>query len=100
MFFPGKPLDDLVADRMLKALEPAALEISILAANDLEAEHRRLDDNWKQRLERSRFEVERRGGSIGPLNRETDSSLVNWNDNGKNPSASCIHLNRSMHDVR
>ena len=55
----GKTLDELVADRLLKALEPASLDISIMAASDLEAEQRRVDDNWKQRLERSRFEVER-----------------------------------------
>jgi DNA-binding transcriptional MerR regulator len=55
----GKTLDELVADRLLKALEPASLDISIMAASDLEAEQRRADDNWKQRLERSRFEVDR-----------------------------------------
>jgi lambda repressor-like predicted transcriptional regulator len=55
----GRTLDELVTDRLLRALEPAALEISILAANDLEAEHRRVDDNWQQRLERNRFETER-----------------------------------------
>jgi len=55
----GRTLDELVTDRLLKALEPASLEISVMAAGDLEAEHRRVDDNWQQRLERSRFEVER-----------------------------------------
>lgn len=52
----GRTLDELVTDRLLRALEPASLEISILAANDLEAEHRRVDDNWRQRLERHRFD--------------------------------------------
>lgn len=55
----GRILDELVTERVLKALEPASLEISILAANDLEAEQRRLDDHWQQRLERIRFEAER-----------------------------------------
>lgn len=55
----GRTLDELVSDRLLRALEPASLEISILAADDLEAEHRRVDDNWQQRLERNRFETER-----------------------------------------
>lgn len=31
----------------------------MLAADDLEKEQRRLDDNWKQRLERARFEADR-----------------------------------------
>ena len=55
----GKTLDELVTDRLLRALEPASLEISILAFNDLEAEQRRIDEHWRQRLERNRFEAER-----------------------------------------
>ena len=55
----GKKLDELVAEKVLKALEPASLEISIMAAGDLQAERRRVDDNWKQQLERSRFEADR-----------------------------------------
>ena len=55
----GKALDELVTDKLLKALEPASLELSMLAADDLEKEQQRLDDNWKQRLERTRFEAGR-----------------------------------------
>lgn len=55
----GKELDELVAAKLLKAMEPASLEISVMATKDLEAEQRRIDDNWQQRLERSRFEADR-----------------------------------------
>ena len=55
----GQALDDLVTEKLLKALEPAALELSLLAADDLQQERRRLDENWKQRLERARYEADR-----------------------------------------
>ena len=49
-----------VGENILQALEPAALEFSLLAADDLEQERRRLDRNWHQRLERSRYEADQR----------------------------------------
>jgi hypothetical protein len=55
----GQVLDDLVTERILKALEPAALELSLLTAEDLQEERRRLDENWKQRLERVRYQADR-----------------------------------------
>jgi DNA invertase Pin-like site-specific DNA recombinase len=55
----GNVLDELVSERILKALEPAALELSLLAADDLQQEQRRLEENWAQRLERARYHVNR-----------------------------------------
>jgi hypothetical protein len=55
----GFPLDQLVSDWVLKALEPAALEISLQVAQDLEAERRQLHHQWAQRLERARYQAER-----------------------------------------
>jgi len=55
----GKQLDELVAAKVLKALEPASLEVSILAAADIEQAQQRLHDNWRQRLERSQFSADR-----------------------------------------
>jgi DNA invertase Pin-like site-specific DNA recombinase len=55
----GKVLDELVTEKLLNALEPAALELSLLAADDLQQERQRLDHNWSQRLERARYQVER-----------------------------------------
>jgi DNA invertase Pin-like site-specific DNA recombinase len=55
----GGALDDLVAARVLAALEPAALELSLAAAEDLEQERRRLHQDWRQQVERARYEAER-----------------------------------------
>jgi DNA invertase Pin-like site-specific DNA recombinase len=55
----GSVLDDLVAAQVLAALEPAALELSLVAADDLEHERARLHRNWQQQVERARYEAER-----------------------------------------
>jgi hypothetical protein len=52
-------LDDLVAREVLRALEPAALELSLHAIENAEQERQRLHDQWRQRLERARQEVAR-----------------------------------------
>jgi len=55
----GRPLDDLTSRLVLQALEPAALEISLRVAEDLEAQRAQLLRHWSQRLERARYTVER-----------------------------------------
>jgi hypothetical protein len=55
----GRVLDDLVAAQVLAALEPATLELSLAAADDLAQERARLDRNWQQQVERARYEAER-----------------------------------------
>ena len=55
----GTPLDQLVSAWVLKALEPAALEISLQAVQDLEGERRQLHQHWAQRLERARYQADR-----------------------------------------
>jgi hypothetical protein len=57
----GPPLDELVSQQVLTALEPAALELSLEAARHLEQERTDLDRLWQQRLERAVFETERAG---------------------------------------
>jgi DNA invertase Pin-like site-specific DNA recombinase len=47
-------LDDLVAHEVLRALEPAALELSLRAIENVEQERKRLHDQWRQTLERAR----------------------------------------------
>jgi hypothetical protein len=44
---------------VLVALQPAALELSMAAADDLQQERDRLTENWQQRLERARYQAER-----------------------------------------
>ena len=55
----GRVLDDLVAAQVLAALKPAALELSLAAADDVQQERTRLHQNWQQQLERARYEAER-----------------------------------------
>jgi DNA invertase Pin-like site-specific DNA recombinase len=55
----GKPLDELVTALVFKALQPAALKLSLNVAEEIEAERAQLLKHWEQRLERSRYEVER-----------------------------------------
>ena len=55
----GKQLDEAVQQLVLASLEPAALELSLQIASDIEAEQKRLTKHWEQRLERARIDTER-----------------------------------------
>lgn len=55
----GKPLDELTKQLVLESLKPAALEISLKVAEDIETERRQLQAHWKKKLERARYKVER-----------------------------------------
>ena len=55
----GRTLDAWVGQQVLAALEPAALEVSLKAIEDVEAERVRLHRHWQQRLQRARYEAER-----------------------------------------
>ena len=66
------PVDTQVTHLILTALEPAAIEASLAAAVDLEAERKALDQHWSQRLERAQHQVDqarRRYASVEPENR-------------------------------
>jgi len=68
----GRVLDDMVATQVLAALKPAALELSMAAADDLEQERARLHRSWQQQVERARYEAERarrQYDSVEPENR-------------------------------
>ncbi|HSK86338.1 MAG TPA: recombinase family protein [Rubrobacter sp.] len=60
-YLSGPPLDEFISERVLEALKPAALELSLEAAKNLESEREELDRLWKMRLERAAYEVERAG---------------------------------------
>jgi DNA invertase Pin-like site-specific DNA recombinase len=55
----GCVLDELVTEKIMLALRPAALELSLRVADDLKRERQRLDQDWRQRLERCRYETDR-----------------------------------------
>ncbi len=55
----GLPLDAWLSALVLHALEPAALEVSLEVAADVEAQRQRVHQQWDQRLERAAYEVDR-----------------------------------------
>ncbi|MDX6669335.1 MAG: hypothetical protein QOK04_2715 [Solirubrobacteraceae bacterium] len=68
----GRILDDKVTGLVLRALEPAALEVSLEVAQNVEAERKRVDAQWQQRLERAQYEADRalrQYNSVEPENR-------------------------------
>jgi DNA invertase Pin-like site-specific DNA recombinase len=71
-------IDDLVTGQVLRALEPAALELSLKAIANVERERQRLHRHWEQRLERASYEVqraERQYQAVEPENRLVARSL-------------------------
>jgi DNA invertase Pin-like site-specific DNA recombinase len=60
-YVAGPVLDQFVGQWVLAALEPAALELSVAAAQQLERERADLDRLWQQRLERATYNAERAG---------------------------------------
>lgn len=55
----GNSLDELIAQQVLDALKPSALEVSLRVAEDLEQERKNLSAHWDKQLERAKYEVER-----------------------------------------
>src|SRR5262245_49036778 len=55
----ARALDDEVVGLALRALTPAALEVSLRVAADLQEQFELAEGHWRQRLERARFEAER-----------------------------------------
>jgi DNA invertase Pin-like site-specific DNA recombinase len=74
----GRVLDQLVANQVLDALRPGALELSLAAAEDVVRERSALDENWRQRLERARTQAarsERQYQAAEPENRLVQRTL-------------------------
>src|SRR5262245_32759358 len=74
----GGPLDAFVSAWVLRALEPAALEVRLQGAADVEAQRHQLHQPWQQRLERARDAVaraERQYSAVEPENRLVARSL-------------------------
>src|SRR5271166_3910589 len=72
------PLDGLVNEQLLRALAPAALELSLQAQQNIHHERERLHHHWQQRLERAAQEAqraERQYQAVEPENRLVARSL-------------------------
>ena len=80
----GKVLDRHVTTLIFKALQPAALEISLAVAGDLEAERQKQQGHWQQRLERAKIDVQRaqrQYNAVEPENRLVARTLErNWEE--------------------
>jgi len=71
-------IDELVMSQVLRALEPAALELSIKARSEWFHERGQLEQQWKQKLTRAKYEselAERRYRAVDPDNRLVAGSL-------------------------
>lgn len=53
------PVDELIAGLTLRAVEPAALEVSLRVSEEIEHERAKADALWAKRLQRARYEAER-----------------------------------------
>ncbi len=65
-------LDQLIATQVLRAISPAALELSLAAVADVEKERGRLHHQWTMKLERARYacdRAERQYQAVEPENR-------------------------------
>jgi len=71
-------LDELVSQQILRALEPAALELSLQAMQNIHQERERLHRHWQQRVERATQQAqraERQYHVVEPENRLVARSL-------------------------
>jgi DNA invertase Pin-like site-specific DNA recombinase len=55
----GRRLEELVTRQVLAALAPAAVELSLSAAADIQRQRDELEKHWQQRLTRARYEADR-----------------------------------------
>lgn len=82
--FLGEALDRAVADEVLRALAPGAVELSIAAADEVMRERAGVDRHWQQRMERARREaerIERQYHAVEPENRLVARTLERrWNE--------------------
>lgn len=83
-FVMGPEVDAAVSQVFLEAMQPAQLEISMAAFEQIEVRARQIDQQWQLRLERARYEAElaqRRFSSVDPENRLVARTLErDWND--------------------
>lgn len=55
----GNIIDELVSRQVLVALEPAAINLSVRASQDVDRERERLSKHWQRQLERARQDANR-----------------------------------------
>ncbi len=76
--FEGSSLQSMIVQLVLTALTPASVELSMLAAESIEADRERLDKHHRQSLERAAYEADlarRRYEEVDPSNRLVAAEL-------------------------
>jgi len=77
-------LDHVIVEEVLKALQPAELELALAALQELETRDQAILRQWQMRLERAEYEAalaERRYQEVDPSQRLVASTLERrWND--------------------
>ena len=77
-------LDPLISEEVLKALQPAELDIALAALHELETRDQAVLHQWQMCLERAQYEVnlaERRYQEVDPANRLVAATLERrWNE--------------------
>jgi DNA invertase Pin-like site-specific DNA recombinase len=77
-------LDAAVSEEVLKALQPAEIELALAALQELESRDRAISHQWQLRLERAEYEAalaERRYQEVDPSQRLVAGTLERrWND--------------------
>lgn len=76
--FGGKELEAFIVRQVLLAMQPASIELSLQAAECIESDHERLEQNHRQTVERAIYEAElarRRYEEVDPTNRLVAAEL-------------------------
>jgi DNA invertase Pin-like site-specific DNA recombinase len=80
----GNGIDAAVAQALLKAMQPAQLQVSLASLAQIEERARQIDRQWQLRIERAQYEadlVRRRFYAVDPENRLVARSLEReWNE--------------------
>lgn len=80
----GDFLDKAIAEKILRIIEPAQIEIAIKAFEELEQRSQMLDKQWQMKIERANYEMQlaqKRYEEVDPSNRLVAATLEKkWND--------------------
>ena len=80
----GAALERVVVERLLQAVAPASLQLSLTATEEIQRQRKQLDDHWQQRLTRSCYGVEqaqRQYSAVDPDHRLVARELERrWNE--------------------
>lgn len=81
----GRVLDTFITEQILTVLEPASIDLSLTAAEDIEQERKNIERQWQHRLERAQYHVDRAARqyhSVEPENRLVARELERqWEQN-------------------